>query len=136
LTDAAQGEPSNHEVFTKPFKVEAVFEEWNTPQSYRRGPGGAKLPDKLKVWRVQNTSPQPATRSNPASAISRPLGPSHLPKAEVLTPGFNTSNRNGAAGAARDGNFLQWGFSAPPSKMTDAGRNFFLNCVCYIAKVK
>lgn len=34
----------------------------------------------------------------------------------------------------RHANVLQWGFSAPPSKMTNAGHAFFLNCVCYIAK--
>jgi len=56
------------------------------------------------------------------------------PKAEALALGYNTSNRNGAVSVGRDGNFLQWGFSGPPSKMTDAGRNFFLNCVVYIAK--
>ena len=26
-----------------------------TPGSYRRYPGGKDLPDKIKVWRVQNT---------------------------------------------------------------------------------
>jgi hypothetical protein len=39
-------------------------------------------------------------------------------------------------GGGRDHNFLQWGFSAPPSKMTSAGGNLFINCVCYIAKFK
>ena len=137
MTDAAQGEPPKHEVFSKPFKVEpTAFEEWPTPASYRRAPGGDKLPDKLKVWRVQNTTEKPASRSNPGGVVSRPLGPNDLPNAEALTPGFNTSQRNGSVGVGRDGNFLQWGFSAPPSKMTDAGRNFFLNCVCYIAKFK
>jgi len=109
-------------------------EEWNTPPNYRRGPGGDKLPDKLKVWRVQNTVEKPATNSAPASAVSRVIDPKDSANAEALTWGFNTSNRYGAVGVGRHGNFLQWGFSAPPSKMTDAGRNFFLNCVAYIAK--
>jgi hypothetical protein len=34
----------------------------------------------------------------------------------------------------RHASFLKWGFSAPPSQMTDAGRCFFLNCICYISK--
>ncbi len=113
-----------------------MFEEWPTPASYRRRPGGDKLPDKLKVWRVQNTSAQPATRSTPGGVVSRPLGPTDWANAEAITPGFNTSNQYGALGVARDRNFLQWGFSAPPSKMNDAGRSLFLNCVCYIAKFK
>ncbi len=37
-------------------------------------------------------------------------------------------------GIGRQGNFLQWGFSAPPSKMTEAGRALFINCICYIRK--
>ena len=134
MTDAAQGEPSKHEVYSKPFKVTPVVEEWNTPPNYRRGPDADKLPDKLKVWRVQNTVEKPATNSRPASAVSRVMDPKDAPNAEALALGYNTSNRNGAVSVGRHGNFLQWGFSAPPAKMTDAGRNLFLNCVCYIAK--
>ena len=40
---------------------------------------------------------------------------------------------NGAVAVGRHGNFLQWGFSAPPSKMTDAGQKLFVNCLYYIA---
>ena len=119
-------------MFVKPFKVKAVMEEWNTPPNYRRGPEGANLPDKIRVWRVQTTVEKPGTNSRPASAVSRVMDPT--PNAEALVLGYNTSNRNGAVGVGRHGNFLQWGYSAPPSKMTDAGRSFFLNCVCYIAK--
>src|SRR2546423_3239986 len=34
----------------------------------------------------------------------------------------------------RHGNYLQWGFSASPKDMTDAGRACFVNCVTYIKK--
>lgn len=134
MTDAAQGEPPKHEVFSKPFKVEPVSEEWNTPPNYRRGPGGDKLPDKLKVWLVQKTADKPGTNSSPHGVVSLLAGYKDPNAAEALAEGFNTGTNGVQAGVGRHGNFLQWGFSAPPSKMTDAGRKLFLNCVCYIAK--
>jgi hypothetical protein len=126
MSDAAQGEPPKHVVFDRPFKVEPDFENWKTPGNYRRFPGGDKLPAKLKVWRIQETG------KGYGGVVSRSWGFNDSPDAEVLTPGFNSGKESGAVGVGRHGNFLQWGFSAPPSKMTDAGRRFFLNCVCYI----
>jgi len=128
MGDAAQGEPRKHVVFEKPFKVEPEFEYWKTPSSYRRYPGGKELPDKLKVWRIQNTG------KSYGGVVARSWGFNDFPDAEVLTPGFNRGKESGAVGVGRHGNFLQWGFSAPPSRMTEAGKRFFLNCVCYIQK--
>jgi hypothetical protein len=128
MGDAAQGEPIKHIVFEKPFKVEPQFELWNTPENYRRYPGGDKLPDKIKVWRVQNTD------KTFGGVVSRSYGYNDSPDAEILTPGYNGGKECGAVGVGRHGNFLQWGFSAPPSQMTDAGKSFFLNCVSYIHK--
>jgi len=56
MTDAAHAESLEHEVFTKPFKVQPTFTFWKIPDNYRRFPGGAELPDKIKVWRVQKTA--------------------------------------------------------------------------------
>ena len=128
MGDAAQGEPIRHEVFEKPFKVNPEFEKWDTPDSYRRFPGGDTLPAKMKVWRVQTTD------KTYGGVVSRSWGFNDSPDAEALTPGYNQGKECGAVGVGRHGNFLQWGFSAPPSKMTEAGRNFFLNCICYIHK--
>jgi hypothetical protein len=128
MGDAAQGEPRKHEVFEKPLKVEPEFEFWKTPRSYRRYPGGDELPDKVKVWRIQDTG------KSYGGVVARAWGFEDSPDAEVLTAGYNTGKENGGVGVGRHGNFLQWGFSAAPSKMTDAGKNFFVNCVCYIAK--
>lgn len=128
MGDAAQGEPIKHVVFEKPFKVEPQFELWDTPSNYRRFPDGDKLPDKMKVWRVQTTG------KTSGGVVTRSYGYADSPDAEVLTPGYNTGKENGAVGVGRHGNFLQWGFSAPPSMMTDAGKKFFLNCIWYIRK--
>lgn len=127
MGDAAHAELLDHEVYQKPFKVEPAFEFLDTPANYRdRHLGDEKLPDKMKVWRVQNTG------KTSGSVVARSYGFTDSPDAEVLARGFNHGKEYGAVGVGRHGNFLQWGYSAPPSKMTDAGKKFFLNCICYI----
>jgi len=127
MSDAAHGESLEHEVFSTPFKVEPEFEYWKTPGNYHESYlGDGKLPEKIKVWRVQETS------RNSGSVVSRSYGFTDSPDAEVLVTGFNHGKEYGAVGVGRHGNFLKWGYSAPPSKMTEAGKKFFLNCVCYI----
>jgi hypothetical protein len=128
MSDAAQGEPKPHPAFKTPFKVEPKFETWKTPQSYRGYYGGKTLPDEVKVWRVQNTG------KDYGSVVSSCAGLEDSPDAEILTPGYNRGKANGDAGVSRQGNFLQWGFCGSPSQMTEAGRNFFLNCLCYISR--
>ncbi len=128
MSDAAQGEPIKHEVFEKPFVVKPQLEEWETPENYRRFPDGKDLPRKLAVWRVQRSG------KDFGSVVARGYGFEDSPDAEVLTIGYNTGKEPCAAGVGRQGNFLQWGFSGPPSQMTEAGKAFFLNCVWYIRK--
>ena len=129
MGDAAHGESLEHEVFQKPFKVEPEFEYQDTPPNYhRRHLGEDKLPDKMKVWRVQNIG------KSSGGVVARAYGFTDSPDTEVLIKGFNFGKEYGAVGVGRHGNFLQWGYSAPPSKMTDAGKKFFLNCLCYISR--
>ena len=130
MSEAAHGEPEKHEVFERPFKVQPTYETRKTPSNYRRYPDGDKLPSTVKVWLVGNER----KRQRPFGTVSRSWGYDDSPDAEVLTVGYNTGKENGAVGVGRHGNFLQWGFGSPPSKMTDAGRHFFLNCIVYITK--
>jgi len=88
----------------------------------------------VKVWRVQKTTDKPGGMTRPYGAVSRSWGFNDSPDAEILVAGYNRGKESGAVAVGRHGNFLQWGFSAPPSKMTDAGRKFFLNCICYITR--
>jgi hypothetical protein len=127
MKDAAHAESLEHEIFQKPFKVEPEFEQWDTPSNYhRRNLTEDKLPDKMKVWRVQNIG------QRSGSVVARAYGFTDSPDAEALVKGFNTGKEYGAVGVGRHGNFLQWGYSASPSKMTEAGKKLFLNCICYI----
>ncbi|MHC4395667.1 MAG: hypothetical protein ACYS1A_08420 [Planctomycetota bacterium] len=129
MDDAAHAESLEHEVFGRPFKVEPEFEYWDTPGNYhRRHLGKDKLPNKMKVWPVQRTD------KTIGGVVSRAYNFGDYPDDELLVPGFNSGKEYGAAGVSRHGNFLQWGYSAPPSKMTEAGQKFFLNCICYIRR--
>jgi hypothetical protein len=128
MRDTAHAESLDHEVYSKPFKVEPRFELIKTPSNYRRYPDGDKLPDTMKVWQVQNTG----NRLN--GVVARSYGFTDSPDAEIIVLGVNVGKEYGAVGVGRQGNFLQWGYSAPPSQMTEAGRKLFLNCICYIHK--
>jgi len=128
MSDAAQGEPSQHEVFRTPFKVQPKLEKWPTPDQQREYPGGKDLPDQLTVWRVQNSG------KDYGSVVSMGYGFGDSPDAEILTVGYAPGKPPGSAGVSRHGNFLQWGFSSPPAQMTDAGKAFFLNCIVYVHK--
>lgn len=125
MSNAAHGESLDHEVYRTPFKVEPAFENVDTPGNYvDRHLGADKLPDKMKVWRVQSTES--------GNVVSRAYGFEDSPDAEVIALGLNHGKEYGAVGIGRHGNVLQWGYGDPPSKMTEAGRKLFLNCICYI----
>jgi len=101
----------------------------DTPESYLRYPGGDKLPKKMKVWLVQQTE-----KKYYGGVVSRSYNFNDFPDDEVLVKGVNHGKEYGAVGIGRHGNFLQWGYSASPSEMTDTGRKLFLNCIYYISK--
>jgi len=128
MGDAAHAESLQHEIFRKPFAIKPTFENRPTPNNYRRYPDGDKLPDTMKVWLVQETG------KTFGGVVSRSYGFDDSPDAEILVKGFNSSKEYGAAGVSRHGNYLQWGYSAPPSQMTEPGRKLLLNCINYISR--
>ena len=118
-------------VFQKPFQVDPSVEVRDTPDNYRKYASGKDLPGTLKVWCVQNVVKKDKFREG---VVISPNGVNKNPNAEILAPGLNTSKEYGAVGVGRYGHFLFWGYSASPSQMTDAGKKFFLNSICYIYK--
>jgi hypothetical protein len=127
MSNAAHGESLDHDVYRTPFKVEPEFEDAKTPPNYfDRHLGTDKLPDKMKIWRVQS--------SDRGNVVCRAYGFEDSPDAEVIAQGFNRGKEYGAVGIGRHGNVLQWGYGDPPSQMTEAGRKLFLNGICYIHK--
>ena len=83
----------------------------------------------MKIWRIQNIAEKGKASGG---VVVSPYGIAEDPNAEILAPGLSTSKEYGAVGVARYGNFLYWGYSGTPSQMTDAGKKFFLNSICYI----
>ncbi len=129
MGDAAHAELLNHEVYRTPFAVRPEFEFRKTPSDYRYyNLGPDKLPEKMKVWLVQKTG------KDVGGVVAWGDGFTDSPDAEVLALGFNDGKAYGSVGIGRQGNFLQWGYAAPPSQMTDPGRKLFLNCIHYIRK--
>ena len=87
MKDAAHAESLEHEVFQKSFKVEPKFEQWDTPTSYHsRNFTGEKLPEKMKVWRVQNEGKDGRQYGG---AVSHSFGYIDSPDAEVLIKGYS-----------------------------------------------
>ena len=125
MANAAHGESLEHEVYHTPFKVEPDFEYHKTPANYHdRHIGTDKLPNKMKVWKVQ--------ASERGNVVSRSYGFEDSPDAEVIALGLNNGKEYGAVGIGRHAHVLQWGYFDPPSRMTEAGRRLFLNCISYI----
>ena len=132
MRDGAHVGPMNHEIFHKPFAIESVVESWDTPSNYirRRLPHEPVLPEKMDVWRIQDTG----NKAGSGGVVARAYGFGDSPDAEALLLGFNEGKEYGAVGVGRQGNVLQWGYSAPPAKMTELGRKLFINCICYISQ--
>ena len=84
----------------------------------------------MSIWKVQDTN----NNIGKAGAASRVINAGDSPDAEAVLLGFSPGKPYLATGIGRHGNFMQWGWSAPPSKMTPAGRDLFINCICYIRK--
>jgi hypothetical protein len=122
----------NHEIFHKPFAIESVVESWDRPSSYvrRRLPYEPNLPEKMDIWRIQDTG----NKAGSGGVVARAYGFNDSPDTEALLLGFNSGKEYGAVGVGRQGNVLQWGYAAPPSKMSELGCRLFVNCICYIAK--
>jgi len=84
----------------------------------------------MQVWKVQDLG-SPTGKAGAATAV---INAKDNPDAEAILLGFAPGKTFLATGIGRHGNYLQWGWSAPPAKMTAAGRNLFINNICYINK--
>ena len=130
MGDGAHVGPTTHVVFNQPYEVrpETVYIKPPTNYRSRHLPVEPNLPDQMGIWYVQSSG------KGYGGVVSRAYGFTDSPDAEALILGLNRGKEYGAVGIGRHGNFLQWGYSAPPSKMTDPCRKLFVNCICYIAK--
>jgi hypothetical protein len=82
----------------------------------------------MKVVPIQDTNNQVGK----AGAVAPGITAEYPGEAETITLGFAPGKSYDSVGIGRHGNFMLWGWSAPPSKMTEAGQKLFLNCLSYI----
>lgn len=109
--------------------MDIKLETVNTPDSYLRTLlEGKTLGKTMQVWYVQKA------KSRIKGVVCRVIKPEDSPEVETVMLGFAPGKSYEAAAICRHGNFLQWGHAAAPSEMTQAGRNLFVNCICYIHK--
>ncbi len=118
-----------HEIFEKPFKVELSYEDVETPEHYRKWPGGEDLPPTLKAWRVHADE----LKEKNYGLVSDPYGFLDSPDCELISGGVNSKGPESVA-IGRQGNWFLWGFCAPPSAMTPSARKVFLNAVAYMKR--
>ena len=84
----------------------------------------------MKVCRIQDTNNQVGK----AGAVAPGVYGEYRGEAEAIMLGFAPGKAYDSVGIGQHGNFMLWGWSAEPSRMTPAGRKLFLNCICYIHK--
>jgi hypothetical protein len=82
----------------------------------------------MKVCRIQDTNNQVGK----AGAVAPGVYCEYPGEAETIMLGFAPGKSYDSVGIGRHGNFMLWGWSAEPSRMTAAGQKLFLNCISYI----
>ena len=130
LDNYAHGLATSHPLFHEPFNVAPTIESVPTPEDVLTSFYASKVSKSMQVWKVQAENfpvNDPGLLSN-----------AHLfedsPDTEIISAGGVSSRGTGSVALGRHGNFLLWGFSAPPSGMTAEGRLCFSNAVCYIKR--
>lgn len=128
LKGGGHGLAASHPIFTSPFASGAAeTESVPTPAPYGKYPEGLEFGAKMNVWRVHSDPLTP----NDDGLVSDGYGFGDSPDCETIAGGLNTIGPNSVA-IGRQGNFLLWGFCAPPAAMTESARKAFLNSVVYI----
>ncbi len=84
----------------------------------------------MRVCRIQDTNNQVGK----AGAVAPGVYGEYSGEAEAIMLGFAPGKAYDSVGIGRHRNFMLWGWSAEPSRMTPAGQKLFLNCICYIHK--
>jgi hypothetical protein len=117
----------DHPLFHSPLDVSPKLEQMPTPDDYPYFTLDATLGPTMNVWKVQ-TKDFPAIDNGTVAEL---YGFNDSPDSEVIARGVSMKGPDTVA-LGRHANFFLWGFSAPPSQMTDAGQRLFLNVVCYM----
>jgi len=122
----------DHPIFKGPYKFRPKLVKKPTPAAafeYAMG-DQASIPDSVMMWAVQ-TKGYGNTPDYRIGMVSRDDGFYDSPDVEFISSGV-CAKSIGAVAIGRHGNFMTWGFSAPPADMTDAGKVAFVNAIIYM----
>ena len=129
LGDYAHGMKLEHPIFQEPYAVAPPIETIPMPSEYHTTAGSKPLGPTIQAWRVQT----PLVADLDPGLVARGDEFEEAPDAEAISSGTNMKGPEMVA-LGRHGNYFLWGFAAPPSEMSPAGRNCFLNVVHYIKR--
>lgn len=109
----------DHEIFRKPYSVTPTLVE---------EPHNRDAERTVRNWTVYR-----GREKYEIGLVSNRDKLSGAPDTEIISGGVNSKGDRGVA-LAREANLFQWGFTGPPSAMTDEAKKVFVNAVCYIAQ--
>lgn len=127
---------ADHPIFKGPFKVSLNVEDRKTPEPIYSFPHrfkDGKVPDTMKMWRVQNYDIGDGSTDIRVGMVSRPGGYEDSPEAEYISSGECQKSPDAVA-IGRHGNWLHWGFAASPKNLTDNAKQVLANAIVYISK--
>lgn len=116
-----------HPIFQGPLEVEIELEEVDTPEGYRKYPGGDELGAKIATWKVHEGQ----FPDIDVGLVSDPYGFEDSPDAEWISSGVNSKGPSSMA-LGRQGNLFLWGFYGDPTRLTESGKRVFLNTIVYM----
>ena len=128
MYDSAHQLKLDHEVFHHPLEVAPELTEVATPEEFPYQ-SIDNWGSTMKVWKAQTVN-YPLVDVGMCHTL---YGFEDSPDAEMFARGIGMKGPDCVA-LSRQANFFHWGFSVPPSQMTESARRLFVNAICYIHK--
>lgn len=128
MYDSAHHLNLDHEVFHHPLEVAPELQVVPTPEEYPFQSIDT-WQSKMKIWKTQSVN-YPLADVGMCHTL---YGFEDSPDSEVFARGNGMKGPDCVA-LSRQANYFHWGFSVPPSQMTESARRLFVNALCYIQK--
>lgn len=128
MYDSAHQLKLDHEVFHHPLEVAPELQEVATPEEFPFQSIDEWGPT-MKIWKAQTLN-FPLVDVGMSHTL---YGFEDSPDAEMFARGIGMKGPDCVA-LSRQANYFHWGFSVPPSQMTESARRLFVNAICYIQK--
>src|SRR5689334_17065378 len=119
----------DHPIFHAPLEPTLELHELEPAKhGYRGWLEGRELPATIPAWQVQSGI---LGREIDYGEVSSPYGFEDSPDCEWISSGVNSKGPTSLA-LGRQGNWFLWGFAGDPRRMTEGGRQVFLNVLVWM----